>query len=108
MTRSFTFLVTPAAIALAWLCLPLTPQGAAGALGQAAAAAKAKPGITSKAYGTTKSGTPVTLYTLTNSHGVEATITNYGGIIVSLKTPDRKGVLGDVVLGFDSLDPYLG
>jgi aldose 1-epimerase len=38
---------------------------------------------------------------------MEAKITNYGGIVVSLKVPDRKGNLEDVVLGFDSLDGYL-
>jgi aldose 1-epimerase len=47
------------------------------------------------------------IYTLSNSHGVRAAITNYGGILVSLITPDRKGSPGDIVLGFDSLEPYL-
>jgi aldose 1-epimerase len=107
MTKSLTALVAPTAMALAWLSIPLAPQ-AAEPVGQAAGAAKAKAGISSKPYGKTKSGTPLTLYTLTNAHGVEATITNYGGIVVSLKTPDRKGAMGDVVLGFDSVDPYLG
>jgi aldose 1-epimerase len=67
----------------------------------------AKPGLTSRVFGKTDAGTPVTLYTLTNSHGMEAAITNWGGILVSLKVPDRTGKLGDVVLGFDTLDPYL-
>jgi aldose 1-epimerase len=107
MRKSLTVRVTPAVIAFAWLCLPVAPQGAAEPLGQAAAA-KATPGITSKPYGKTSSGTPLTLYTLTNSHGVEASITNYGAIIVSLKTPDKTGKMGDVVLGFDSVEPYLG
>lgn len=48
------------------------------------------------------------LYTLTNSNGVETSITNYGGRVVTLKVPDRAGKFADVVLGFDSLDPYLG
>jgi aldose 1-epimerase len=52
-------------------------------------------------------GKPVFIYTLRNSHGMEARITNYGGIVVSLKVPDRKGVPGDVVLGYESLDSYL-
>jgi aldose 1-epimerase len=95
-------------MAVAWLCMPVAPQGAAEFLEQAATAAKAKAGITSKPYGKTKSGTPLTLYTLTNANGLEASITNYGGIVVSLKTPDRTGKMGDVVLGFDSVDPYLG
>jgi aldose 1-epimerase len=52
-------------------------------------------------------GTRVSLYTLRNASGMEARITNYGGIIVSLKVPDRKGSLGDVVLGYDSLSSYV-
>ena len=52
-------------------------------------------------------GKRVELYTLTNSHGVEAKITTYGGIVVSLKVPDRNGKLDDVVLGFENLDDYL-
>jgi aldose 1-epimerase len=52
-------------------------------------------------------GTRVSLYTLRNASGMEARITNYGGIIVSLKVPDRKGIPGDVVLGYDSLASYV-
>src|SRR5579864_962810 len=55
-------------------------------------------------FGKMPDGTAVDLYTLTNSNGVTATITNYGGRVVSLKVPDKKGTLGDIVLGFDSLD----
>jgi len=64
--------------------------------------------VTKRAFGKTADGTPVDLYTLSNANGFEAAITNYGGIIVSIKTPDRDGKLGDVVLGFDNLDGYLG
>jgi aldose 1-epimerase len=49
----------------------------------------------------------VDAYTLTNTHGVEARIITYGATIVSLKTPDRAGRLKNIVLGFDSLEPYL-
>lgn len=59
-------------------------------------------------FGTAPSGEQIQMYTLTNSNGMEARIINYGGIVVSLKTPDRSGNLADVVLGFDSLAPYLG
>ena len=58
-------------------------------------------------FGTTKEGTPVNLYTLRNAKGMEARICNYGGIVVSLKVPDRNGQLGDVVLGYDTLADYL-
>jgi len=63
--------------------------------------------IAKQPFGATKDGTPVDLYTLRNSKGAEARICNYGGIVVSLKVPDRKGQLGDVVLGYDTLDGYL-
>jgi aldose 1-epimerase len=64
------------------------------------------PTISSKPFGNLPDGRPTTLYTLTNSKGVTATITNYGGILTSLKTPDRTGSLGDIVLGYDSIKPY--
>ena len=47
------------------------------------------------------------IYTLRNSKGAEARIMTYGGILVSLKVPDRNGMMGDVVLGYDSLREYL-
>jgi aldose 1-epimerase len=58
-------------------------------------------------FGVTNDKTPVSVYTLTNKQGIEVRITNYGATIVSLRTPDRNGALGDIVLGFDSLDGYL-
>src|ERR1043165_8607680 len=48
-------------------------------------------------------GKEVFLYALKNSKGMEVKITNYGGIVVSLKTPDKDGNLADIVLGYDSL-----
>ena len=66
-----------------------------------------KPMITKQPFGKTADGKPVDIFTLTNAKGMEAKIMTYGGIVVSLKTPDRDGKLDDVVLGFDTLDPYL-
>ena len=63
--------------------------------------------VTKQTYGTTSAGENVDLYTLRNSKGVEAKITNYGGILVSLKVPDRNGKFDDVVLGFNDLDSYV-
>ncbi|MFA6472599.1 MAG: aldose epimerase family protein [Candidatus Latescibacterota bacterium] len=60
-----------------------------------------------KPFGVTPDGIPVDLYTLENSRGVKATITNYGGIVVSLTTPDRQGKQTDVVLGFSTLEEYI-
>src|SRR6185312_3991820 len=59
-----------------------------------------------QAFGTTTDGQPVYLYTLKNSKGCEARIMNYGGILQSLKVPDKNGNLGDVALGFDTFAPY--
>src|ERR1035441_10217291 len=58
-------------------------------------------------FGNTPDGTPVAIYTLRNSKGMEARIMTYGGIVQSLKVPDKNGKLGDVVLGYDDLDGYL-
>ncbi len=58
-------------------------------------------------FGTLSSGENVDLYVLTNSNGLSAKITNYGGIIVELNVPDRDGKLADILLGKDSLDDYL-
>jgi aldose 1-epimerase len=49
----------------------------------------------------------VYLYTIKNSKGMVAEITNYGGTLVSLKVPDNKGELDDVVLGYEKLEDYL-
>jgi aldose 1-epimerase len=59
-----------------------------------------------KEFGKLQDGQSADLYTLTNSHGLEATITNYGATLVSLKVPDKNGKAGDVVLGYDSLNGY--
>ena len=49
----------------------------------------------------------VTLYTLRNAKGIELRAMDYGAIIVSLRTPDRNGTLGDIVLGFDNVADYV-
>lgn len=64
--------------------------------------------VTSKIWGKTAAGEEVQLFTLKNKAGVTAEITNYGGILIALQVPDKQGHLVDVVLGFDSLEPYLG
>jgi aldose 1-epimerase len=65
-----------------------------------------KTGITETSFGT-YDNQPVTEYTLTNSQGMQASILNYGGIVTKLIVPDKNGTMGDVVLGFKSLDGYL-
>jgi len=58
-------------------------------------------------FGRTPDGQEVSIYTLTSSKGLRARITNFGATLVSLEVPDRHGNLGDVTLGFDSLDQYV-
>ncbi|MBP8962237.1 MAG: galactose mutarotase [Opitutaceae bacterium] len=53
-------------------------------------------------------GKPVDLFVLTNGTGSIAKICTYGATLTELHVPDRQGRLGDVVLGFDTLAPYLG
>ncbi|MGA8763272.1 MAG: aldose epimerase family protein [Candidatus Sulfotelmatobacter sp.] len=62
--------------------------------------------VTKQPFGQTSEGTSVDLYTLSDGK-LEARIMTYGGIIVSLRTPDRNGKLDDVVLGYDSVDKYI-
>jgi aldose 1-epimerase len=57
-------------------------------------------------FGKTSEGRDVALFTLANANGVEIEITNYGGIVVSLKVPDHQGKLADVVLGYEDLVSY--
>lgn len=63
------------------------------------------PGV--EAFGSLPDGTAVSIFTLRNSQGAEARITNYGGIVVSLTAPDREGRMDDVVLGYPSLEGYV-
>jgi aldose 1-epimerase len=59
-------------------------------------------------FGKTDEGTAVEIFTLKNENGIEVAIMSYGATIKSIKTPDRNGAFADVVLGFDTLDGYLG
>jgi aldose 1-epimerase len=69
---------------------------------------KGKATLTKESFGKMADGREVDIYTLTNRNGVEVKITNYGATVVSLRVPDRKGKLDDVVLGYDNYDGYLG
>src|SRR5687768_17944172 len=62
--------------------------------------------ISHTSFGTTRDGKAVSVYTLKNARGLELRVIDYGGIILSLKAPDRAGRFADIVLGFDSLADY--
>jgi len=66
-----------------------------------------RPRITMAPFGTLADGTKVDVYTLTNSHRVEVKILTYGGILQSIKIPDRHHRFANVALGFDNLADYV-
>jgi aldose 1-epimerase len=68
--------------------------------------AEAETKVTGQPFGKMPDGTAVEIFTLSDGP-YEARITNYGGVVVSLKAPDRNGKSADVVLGFDDLNGYV-
>src|SRR5437764_6234356 len=105
---TFLFASTLAALACRGAAADGAPK-ADSAKTAAAPAAKARgaDSVSRAPFGTAPDGTPVEVFTLTNAHGIEARILSYGGILQSLKTPDRSGKVDDVVLGFDDLAGYV-
>ena len=65
-----------------------------------------KSSITVKEFGVLNKDS-VHQYTLTNQNGMQVSILNYGGTVTNILAPDKNKQLGDVVLGFDSLNGYL-
>jgi aldose 1-epimerase len=98
-TRLMRLVVTCAAVAA---CLLLNHL-----VGAQGSATRKGPTVTRAVSAAALNGAPIEVFTLTNSHGVELQAITYGGIIMSLKVPDRSGRVADVVLGFDSPDAYL-
>lgn len=64
--------------------------------------------MTSELFGLLPDGTPISLWTLTNRAGTRVRLIDFGAAIVSIEVPDRRGHSADVVLGFDTLDGYVG
>ena len=62
--------------------------------------------VQKEAFGQTADGKPVDMITLRNGKGIEMKVITYGGIITSLKTPDRTGAIDDIVMGYDSVAAY--
>jgi aldose 1-epimerase len=67
----------------------------------------AKAAVARAPFGKMPDGKLVEQFTLANARGVELKAISYGGIITSLRVPDRAGRMDDIVLGFDSLEGYL-
>jgi aldose 1-epimerase len=69
--------------------------------------AEAKAKMQKHVFGKIDDGQTIDLYTLSNKNGLEATISTYGGALISLRVPDKQGKLDDVVLGYANLEGYL-
>lgn len=67
---------------------------------------KTASGLDPERFAADVDGKRTALYTLTNDSGMEVSITNFGGRVVSVMVPDRSGTPRDVVLGFDNIDDY--
>ena len=78
------------------------------AAGSLAAPSSAAERMENTSFGRTADGEAVELFTLRNAQGMVVRIATYGGTVVSLEVPDREGRSADVVLGFDTLEGYLG
>src|ERR1043165_6091306 len=68
--------------------------------------AEGQTGVKRAGFGKTADGQDVDIYTLTNRRGAQVSVITYGGAVVSLKVPDRRGHFDDVLLGFDSVEDY--
>jgi aldose 1-epimerase len=91
-----------------WFKILSASLGAAALVGCTTSQVPVQKGqISQKPFGVTKDGIPVELFTLRNAKGAEVGICNYGGLVISLKVPDRNGHFGDVVLGYDNLAGYI-
>lgn len=66
-----------------------------------------KPRLTQAPFDRTADGQLVDQISLRNGNGLEMKVLTYGGVIMSLRTPDRTGALDDIVLGFDDLKSYV-
>src|SRR5260370_42075843 len=80
---------------------------AISALSFASTNQSSKAKIEKREFGKLTDGTSIDLYTLTNRNGLEVQITNYGGAVVSIRTPDRSGEMTDIVLGYDQPQGYV-
>lgn len=63
--------------------------------------------VTQEIYGKMPDGQEVKIFTLTNSNGLRAKVTEYGAILVSMETPDKSGKIADITHGYDTLAGWL-
>lgn len=65
------------------------------------------PPLHQEVWGTLADGRAVQRFTLRNDQGMEVSFLDYGALLTAIRVPDRAGKIEDIVLGFDSLAPYL-
>lgn len=87
--------------------LATTAQAAPKADSPKSSAPKTAMSITKTAFGKTKDGTEVSLFTCTNKNGLVLKVMTYGATVVSMETPDKAGKLANIQLGFPTLEGYL-
>ena len=87
--------------------LACAPAEAPGPAPAASGPSAPSTSVTRGPFGALPDGTAIEVFTLSNASGVEVRAITYGGIIVSLKVPDRQGRLDDIVLGYDALGGYV-
>ncbi len=71
-----------------------------------AATEKSAAGVSSSVFGKLPDGREAHLFKLTNKSGMQVLISDFGATVVAIKVPDREGKIGDVVLGYDTLEGY--
>jgi aldose 1-epimerase len=76
--------------------------------GETQTAGKLAPHVEKAEFGKMPDGTTIESYTLYNARGASAKLITYGASVAELHVPDKNGKAGDVVLGFDNLQRYLG
>jgi aldose 1-epimerase len=94
------------AVFIAMACTLVALVAPADLRGQAGSPSGAR-AVQEAPFGQTKEGQAVEIYTLTNRNGLTAKVMTYGATLTELIVPDRSGKPGNIVLGFDRLEPYL-
>ena len=102
---SFCLLVLSAALGTSFMTT--AAKAAPKADSQKSSTPKSAMNITKSAFGKTKDGTEVSLFTCTNANGLVMKVMTYGATVVSMETPDKAGKLANIQLGFPTLEGYL-
>ena len=98
-------------VSLSIMCATLALAAGCGSASNSADKTKdsmeTSPRLTLVPFGKTEDGRGIDLITIRNAKKTEIRFITYGGIVLSIKTPDTAGVLDDITLGYDTAQPYL-